>query len=76
MFHKLRGNRNSRLLSCKELVDVSALKQEVIYIEKEQIKEEAKEHILLDPKHWIWPFYFWAIVLVIIILLGMGVVRG
>jgi hypothetical protein len=55
---------------------VSALKQEVIYIEEEQKEEVAKEHILLDAKHWIWPIYFWAVSLVIIILLGMGVVSG
>ncbi len=55
---------------------MSALKQEVTYIEKEQKTEVDKEHILLDSKHWIWPIVFWAIVLVIIILLGMGVVAG
>lgn len=55
---------------------MSALKQEVICIEEEQKKEEAKEHILLDSKHWIWPFYFWVLVIILGIILGMGVVSG
>ena len=53
---------------------MSTLKQEVTYIEEEQKIEQVKEHILLDSKHWIWPIVFWAVVLVVIILMGMGVV--
>lgn len=53
---------------------MSALKQEVTYIEEEQKSE--KEFILFDSNHWIWPIYFWAVVLGLIILMGMGVVTG
>lgn len=64
------------IIMCWELVDVAVLKQEVTYIEDEQKVEQVKKHILLDSKHWIWPIYFWAVVLVLIILMGMGVVAG
>lgn len=57
------------------MIDVSALKQEAVtYIEEEQKTE--KEYILFDSKHWIWPIVFWAGVLWLIILMGMGVVAG
>ncbi|MFT8319305.1 MAG: hypothetical protein ABF649_00550 [Bacillus sp. (in: firmicutes)] len=38
--------------------------------------EEQEECILLEDKHWIWPVIFWAVFLIITILMGMGVVEG
>lgn len=56
---------------------MSALpKEEVTYIEKEQLVTETKEFILFNHNHRIWPVCFWAMFLIIVALMGMGVVTG
>lgn len=53
---------------------MSALpKEEVTYIEEEQLVTEVEECILLNPNHRIWPVCFWAVFLIIVALMGMGV---
>ena len=51
-------------------------KEEVTYIEEEQLVTETKECILLNHNHRIWPVCFWAVFLIIGTLMGIGVVTG
>lgn len=51
------------------------LKQpEATYIE--EVQEQEEESILFNHNHRIWPVCFWAIFLIIVALMGMGVVTG